>query len=431
MEISGNQNVSFSKYLKPKYIFTFSSLNYLQAGFSFLVSIFLARQLNKEDFGYFSYGMIFANTLYVIMQFGTDKTLVRDLVQLEKPNLIISSAAWLWLILGLCIVTSIYIWVIFFAGLNFKASLLVICCSALGFVRGMSPMPWFDFKGKANYHSIIILIDRCLFIGGTLAIIFFYKNERAVINVAIVQLISRTVALLIEWKFVANTTKLIIKPVYTFLKKIIKDNIWVWLAALGNLLMTQANQLILNKKFGPKELAVYGLSFQTIMLIRLLQTQILRLLTPTIAEVTNNVKKNPAEVKRKIFRYCLLMLALSSILIFIAYLFTPWFIDTFLGKSYHSAITVLNILYIWILLFGVAIIINQFLIGLRLQRFFFISTTLFGLLSILLAYLFVDKYKVMGAAISLLIAHACSIIFQLIVVLVFINKKDDIQKTLE
>ena len=62
--------MEFSKYLSPKYILTFSIANYLQSGISFLVTLLLARELGKEDFGYFSYGMVFANTLFIIMQFG-------------------------------------------------------------------------------------------------------------------------------------------------------------------------------------------------------------------------------------------------------------------------------------------------------------------------------------------------------------------------
>lgn len=414
--------MEFRKYLSPKYILTFSIANYLQSGISFLVTLLLARELDKEDFGNLSYGMVFANTLFIIMQFGTDKTLVRDLVQLKKPELAISSSSWLWLLLGSILLVGIAIWLIFFADLDYSTSFLVLLCSLLGFVRGMTPMPWFDFKGRANFHSLLLLIDRIIFLASVCCIIFLVHNEQAVIYAALAQLISRIFTLTMEWKYVISTCKLVIKPSFPFIQKILKENSWVWLAAIGNLLMTQANQLILNHSFGPSELAIYGFSFQVIMVIRLLQIQVLRLVTPSIAQLTLKVSKNPSLVKKKLFQYCSLNFLLSVVIIAPAYVLAPYLIKTFIGETYMGAVEVLNILFIWSLLFGIAIIINQFLIGLRQQRFYFISTTVFGLLSILLAIQFTEQYKAAGAAVSLLTAHFCSVVFQLIIVLRKINR---------
>ncbi len=418
--------MDFSKYLRPRYILTFSGLNYLQAGLSFLVSVFLARELGKEDFGHFSYGMIFANTLNVIMQFGTDRTLVRDLVQIDKPNLTISSAAWLWLAIGTILMLGVGTWAFFFSGLSYQTAIIVLLCSSLGFIRGMSPVPWFDFKGKANYHSLLMLIDRVLFIGGAVVLIFFLKNEQTVLYVCALQLSTRIISLALEWKFVAGSAQLIIKPAYFFIKKIIYNNTWVWFAALGNLLMSQANQLILNRQFGPQELAIFGLSFQIIMFIRLLFAQILRLVTPSIAQVTKQVATKPAIVKKKLLQYCGLNFIIGVAIVLPVYFLTPWLINNFIGVQYLPALPVLNVLYIWSLLFGMAIIINQFLIGLHKQRFFFISLLVFGLISLVLAELFIQEYKAMGAALSMLVSHFCAVVFQLVIVLRTIKKEGNV-----
>lgn len=421
--MQGKSITSFNKYLSVKYILSFSILNYLQSGISLVVSILLARELGREEYGYFAYGMVYANTLFIIMQFGTDKTLVRDLVQLDKPDIIISSAAWLWFILGVIITASVGVWAFFLSSLSQKSALIVLICSGLGFIRGMSPMPWFDFKGRANYHSLILLIDRVLFISATLAIIYFYKNEHAIITISLAQLITRVLTILLEYHFVASTAKLVIKPIYYAIKRIVVDNVWVWLGAIGNLLMTQANQLMIDGKFGVKELALYGFAFQVIMVIRLLQQQILRLITPAIAIITSNIQTKAKHAQKKLFQFCGLNVALSICIILPAYYLMPYFIAHYINKDFLGALPVLNVLYVWILLFGVAIIINQFLIGLRLQKFFFISTTVFGLLSLVLAEIFIGKYGSMGAAVSLLIAHACSVLFQLFVVLKKIKKE--------
>ncbi|HRI21264.1 MAG TPA: oligosaccharide flippase family protein [Panacibacter sp.] len=414
--------MEFSKYLKAKYIFTFSSLNYLQAGISLGVSVLLARHVSREDFGYFSYGMVFANTLNVLMQFGTDRTLIRDLVQLRKPDLVISSAAWLWIAAGAICEMGILVWLIFFSGAPDKSIELVLFCSLLGFVRGMTPSAWFDFKGKMNYQTAIMLLDRLLFLACMVIIIFFSEDKQAIFHAAIAQLICRMITLAMEWKFVFRTAQIALKPAGDFILLLVKENVWVWLAAIGNLLMTQANQFILNHKTGPKELALYGLAFQIITAIRLLQSQLLRLSSPSIAKFTENANGNGAETIKKLYSFCGLTLVLSLGVVVPTYFVTPYIIKTFIGGQYLSSLPVLNVLYVWSLLFGVAIIINQFLIGLRLQRFFFISTAVFGLLSLLLANIFTEKYGAIGAALSLLLSHFCSVIFQFVIVLRTLKK---------
>ncbi len=350
------------------------------------------------------------------MQFGTERTLVRDLVQLKKPDLVLWSTAWIWFICGSIIIFAVTVWTILFSGLDYKASLIVASCSFLGFARGMAPVAWFDYKGKANFQSIILVIDRVLFFISAAIIIFFLKNEKAIIYVSFAQLLCRLITLGIEWNFVLDTTQHIFKPVYYTIKELMRNNIWVWLAGIGNLLMTQINQLILNTKFGPKELANYGLALQIVTIIRLLQTQLLRLMAPSIAEVTAN-NKNAQQILKKIFRYCGLTFILTLCVILPLYLLSPYIILQFIGKDYLTAVPVLNVLYVWITFYGLALIISQFSLGLLLQRLSFISTSVFGLFSVILAHVFVNQYQSVGAALSLLISHFCSVLFLFFIVL--------------
>jgi len=408
--------LQYRKYLNFKYIFTFSAINYLQSGISFVVSILLARQLGKEDFGYFSYGLVFANTISTVMQFGTERTLVRDLVQLGKPDVVMWSAAWIWFVFGSLISIATAVWSFVFSSMDYKAALIVAYCSFLGFARGMAPIPWFDFKGKANCQSLILLFERILFFITAAILIFFLKNEKTVILISFIQLITRLLALAVEWKFVLRTSLHFFKPQYITTRKIIGENIWVWLAGLGNLLMTQANQVILQNKFGPKELANYGLALQVITIVRLLQIQLQRLTAPTIAEVTNG-KQNSANSLKALCQFSILSLTLTLFIIIPLFFLSPYLIEKFVGKEYLYSIPVLNVLYLWSLFYGVATIVSQFLLGFHLHRFAFISTGIFGLLSLLLAKVFVDKYQSTGAALSLLISHFCSVLFLLFILL--------------
>lgn len=412
--------MEFKNYFKVKHILAFSSLNYLQAGISFLISILLARYLGTEGYGTYAYGLIFANTLMTVMQFGTDRTLVRDLVQLKSPDLILSAATLIWFLVGLIGLIGITIWCVF-SDLNVLTAIVVVLCAISGFGQGLTVSGWFDFKGKMSLQSLYGVVGRLTFLIAIIIIMIFPSSYYTVIYIAAILLVSRMLSLMLEWRFVGRTANLAFKESFSFIKLILKNNIWVWWAAIGNLLMTQVNQFILTNKVGPSELAYYGIAFQSIMLIQILQQQINRLTAPSIADVTASETLDSDRVLRKLKKYCLTSFLSSALILFPLYLITPLIISTFLGDSYLPAIPVMNTLYIWSAFYGMALINNQFLIGLHKQRAYFQTTFIFGVISIFLAFILIDLYQAKGAALSLLIAHSASIIFQFVIVFRAIN----------
>lgn len=415
-----NKELSFSRYLNVKHIFTFSGLNYLQAGISFIASIYLARSLGADVYGHFALGLVFANTLLVLMQFGTDKTLVRDLVQLENPERTLSGTAILWFFLSIIGILGIGIWTFFVSDLSRVAAWVLMLCTLSGAAQGLTVEAWFDFKGKMSLHAVFAVIGRLIFLIGIAIILFFIQNQYAILWAAFLLLLSRIITLFLEWRFVLSSANLVLKEAVPRLKNIVRTNSWVWFAAIGNLLMTQANQIILKDLAGLKQLAYYSVAFQIIMLVRMLQRQIVRLVAPSIAQITNPNFKG--DIMDKFFRFCGMSFLASTAILLPLYFLTPFIVRRLLGEEFSPAIPVMNVLYVWVSIYGIALINNQFLIGFRKEKFFLKITLIFGVLSLILAYFFIKQFESLGGALSLLIAHSCSIIFQFVVVIKEIKK---------
>ncbi|MGK0390252.1 MAG: O-antigen/teichoic acid export membrane protein [Maribacter sp.] len=417
-------SVKFNKYLSIKSILSFSGLNYLQAGFSFLVTFVLARELGRLHYGYIAHGLVFANTVAVFIQFGFEKTLVRELVQLPNTKRTLIAASAIKFFLGLFTILSLFIWLNFVSSFDDLQIIIITLFILSGFIWGMSPKAWFDYKGKIHLNAVIALLDRLLYGGISLFLIFNIESIDAIVGVAIVYLCSRLFSSFLEWRYVAKSSPFSFNDLLDDIKGLIKENSWVWLAAIGNLMMTQLNQLMLEDKIGTGELAVYSFAFQIVMLVRLIQRQILRLSTPSIADAIINDSKS--EIQKKIFKYCLLVVVITAVVGIPVYIGAPYFIEHFVGEDFLPSIPVLRVLLIWIALFGVAVIINQFLLSYRLNKVFFITTVTFGLLSIVLANIFIDKYQAVGAALSLLIAHLGSILVQSFFVFQKIRKHEKV-----
>jgi O-antigen/teichoic acid export membrane protein len=414
-------NNNYSKYLSIKSVTAFSAMNYLQAGMSFLVSLLLARELGKEQYGLYAYAIVFANTFSILIQFGMEKTLVRDIIQLNRPAQLIISATVLKGIVSAVLIIPVLIWVWFVGGFSEPKNVVVTLAVLSGMLLGLSPKAWFDASGKIHLNAAMVLIERVFFLFCSISVIYLFKEINNVIVIVVSLLfVGRIIFISLEWGYVLRNIELDFKTLWQDINYLVYENNWVWLAVIGNLLMTQANQIILEGYEGVGELGLYGFAFQLIMLVRLLQSQVLRLTTPSIADVTSSKSKN--ELMYFLVKYCFLSLGLTLTLVIPLYFVAPIFISTFIGVEFLGSIPVLNILLVWTTLYAVALINNQFLLSFRLQKEFFYIAVSFGLLSLILAYILIPKYLALGAALSLLIAHSGSILVQFILVFKRINQ---------
>jgi len=267
----------------------FSFLNYSQAGISFLITILLARNIAKNEFGEYSYLIALTNILIVVMQFGTDKTLVRDLVQKPNSNNTLWSASIVWFLTGIFTIVSIYLWFSNSVSYNQVSGLLLIFL-LIGFLKGMTPILWFDFKRVMNLHAFFSVIERIIYL--SLIVLLFYVFEQPkLFYIAISIFTSRLLLFLYEWSYIIKNVPLKFEESIKNIKNILKNNYFVWFASIGNLAMTHFNQVILKEYTNTIQLAYYGLAFQFIMLLRLFQSQFLRLISPKIAVVTKKKVK--------------------------------------------------------------------------------------------------------------------------------------------
>lgn len=412
---------SYKNYLKPSSILKFSSLNYLQSFLSFGASILLARTIGKELYGNYALGLIFFNILSTINQFGSEKTLVRDLVQNDEPKSVLKAATYINLAVSVLTLSGVGIW-LFFQNMASENTAIVALFAIAGTCLGLSPIAWFDYQGRIHRQALLFALEKLLFFSAVCFILFVGKSGDLALQAAAAFFLCRLTIAVPEWLFVFRNFSGTSKKTNFYIKKLLFNNFWIWLAVIGNLLMTQANQLILRSASDTSQLASYAIAFQLIMLVRLLQRQLMRLMAPSIAELTNTVLENAKYVRKKMHRYYSLAAAVTIVLILPLFVLAPFLITTVAGNQYTDSIPIFQVLLVWISLFGVGLINNQFLIGFGLNRSYLLVTMTFGLLSLGLAFILIPKFGGVGAAMSLLLSHFGSIITQIAVVERFIQK---------
>ena len=416
------ENRLYTNYLKLSSILKFSSLNYFQSFLSFSASIFLARNIGKELYGEYALGLIFFNILSTIIQFGSEKTLIRDLVQKKEPKSVLKAATFINIFISLTALISIFIW-LYFQSISISGVAIITLFSFAGICLGLSPAAWFDYKGEIHFQALLLLVEKLFFLVSIFVILFFSKNSSlTAFYAALAFLVCRLACALKEWHFVFSDFEGESTKTLFYLKQILSNNVWIWIAVLGNMLMSQGNQLILKSDTSSSELASYAIAFQLIMMIRLFQRQIVRLMSPAIAELTKLGSNNMKFIRRRMHKYYFLSLISSLVLVIPLFIISPVLIKVVVGPQYLDAVPIFRILLIWISLFGLALVNNQFLISFNLNRTFLLITTFFGIISLFLSYSMIPIYQGRGAAISLLVSHYGSIFTQVFAVEIFIRK---------
>lgn len=412
---------SYKNYLKLSSILKFSSLNYLQSFLSFGASILLARTIGKGLYSDYALGLIFFNILSTVNQFGSEKTLIRDLVHEDEPKSVLKAATFVNIAVSFFTLSGVVIW-LSFQEISSVGATVVVLFALSGTCLGLSPIAWFDFKGRIHRQAVLFATEKLFYLLLVGVILFLSDRTVIALQAAIAFMVCRLLCATQEWRFVFQNFEGPSDQTWTYIKKLLSNNVWIWLAVVGNLLMSQANQLILKSDASAADLADYAIAFQFVMLIRLFQRQLMRLMAPYIADLTNLAANNLVNVRKKMHKYYGMVIALTIAFVLPLFMAAPLLITGIAGEQYAEAVPIFRILLVWISFFGVGLINNQFLIGFNLNRSFLIVTMSFGLVSLFLASTFVPLYQGRGAALSLLFAHCGSIIAQVLVVEVFINK---------
>lgn len=389
--------------------------NYGQAGISFLVNFWLARKLGATEYGVLGYGLLVGQICTIVIGYSSERTLVRDLVQSEDRNAMLSASLVLRGVMGLLVVGYCAVWALVSDSLGTKA-IPVLLCSCWGAFSALSARGWLDSQYQMHLHAAVQFAERAFYAGCAVVLVIFAYDRNYAIVAAACLLIARFISLLVEWGFALRTFKPRLGRFGENLKFLILQNSLILAAAIANLFMTHANQLQLERYFGTGELAAYAIAWQMILMVQLFQSQMVRLLAPRTAELTD-VANSTGAIRMVLLRYMVYMLIASGLLLLPVVLVAPWGIASFLNDEYMAAVPVLRVLALWALLYGPGLVLNQFLLGLRLQKTYFVITILSGGLALVLGQLFVPTYGAQSVAWVLLGCHTCSMAAQFVIVI--------------
>ncbi|MCF8070453.1 MAG: oligosaccharide flippase family protein [Desulfobacterales bacterium] len=398
-------------------------VNFLVAGLGFVTKVKIANTLGKADFGLFSYGLAIAAYGMVLIQFGLGRTLVRELIHFPKRQgqLVVSS-----LILRgfmFLLVTLILLFWKFFSqatsDLTWGVVLVVLGNSMLGLeLKGV-----YDSMGQFNRHAIYNLIQRCFYYLAVWLIIILAPKSFSVFSLGIFTIAAVIVYMVLQcnWAFKRidfNGTK---ESIFHNALVLAKGNLIIWFATLGSLSFGVINQIILKFYGGNESLGGYAAGWQIVVVATLFLSQISRIGNPAMARITKPGTSKKDKI-RFLVKYSSVMCLVVCPISLVTIVWPESVLRLIYRPEYASGADALRVMGIYLMLFSLGIVASQYVISAKLEKTYFTSIIVGGILSIASCLVLIPRLAGYGAALALLIGHGISMGLYLVAMIQHIRK---------
>lgn len=391
------------------------AFSYAAAATSFAIQFWLADTMSTLQYGLFATGLLVGNVMQVILVFGTDRTLVRDLVQSDEPSQVFVDSVALRLILVMVLLPICLVSFVLTAESK-QAAWTLVFGGSYGALLALTPMGWYDSRKKMHVQTFLTFIEKLIFAGIVAGAVIIAGVMISPVFAAGALFVAALVTILLQWLLIVKEVRSF-RPQIGFRREVhhqFKENLPVSIAAMGNLGMTHANQFILLSLAGKASLAHYSIPFGFVRVVRLFLAQYVRIFAPEIAAMTTDENIQTGAAQKCFLRHIFISFVAATAIGVAVFFAGRFAILNYLPK-YKPSIPILMALSLWCSVMGPAMVINRFLLCVRLEKYFFYSAVIFGLFAIALGCVLIPWLHGVGAALTLVISHALSAAFQAVV----------------
>lgn len=372
------------------------------------VGIYVARYLGPEQFGIYSYAAAFVTLFGTIARLGLDGIVVRDLVNHpQERDVYLGTAFWLKLVGALLALGLLAIAVQFTS--NNATTNLYIFIIASGLIFQSFDVVDFHFQSKvlSKYASIAKLIQLALSSMLKLYFIFIQADLFWFVLVSLVDQITLALSLVFAYwrqkignffgRFDLSTAKAMLR------------NSWpLILSGIAISLYMRIDQIMIKEMLGEKEVGLYSAA------VRLSEAWyfVPGIITASFFPAIVNAKKISQDLYHSRLQrlYTFLMWMAVAVAVPMTFI-SEWLVTLLYGVAFKEAGQVLMI-HIWagvFVSFGVAS--GSWYTIENLQRYAFYRTFAGVVINIVLNLILIQRYGLVGAAISTVIAQSMAALF--------------------
>lgn len=371
---------------------------------SLLVSIYLARELGPENWGYISYLLALVALLTPFSSLGLNAVVTRELVNSPHLESRIMVTTLLFRVVGgligmlLCLVA-----VIFLLGEESGRSLgLILALLVSGvFNAGRVVEFWFQSRMENRYVSMLRISLRLFFaVAKVIAVavhspmwlvVLIFAFELAFIGLGYVML------------FLVRGGKLPLGAFnFSYGWRLLKHSFWLILSAMAAVIYLKIDQVMLAKMQGDASVGIYSVAVQLSEVWFFFPTAFAAAVFPVLLK-TRNVDR--VRYEQQLQTICDLLLLAGLLLSLAVIVVSPWFIKLVYGTAYSDSAAVLSIHIFGAVLVFMRALVSKWLIAEHLLKYSFWSEGGGAIVNVGLNLLLIPKYGYFGAAIATIVAY--------------------------
>ena len=383
------------------------SINIVTAIVGFFTRVKIANVLGKEVYGDLSYAVAIGIYGLMFIQFGFEKSLVRELVHFpQRFGELVKASLALRLFLFLLFIGSLAAtWPFLFNNQAFSWGmfLMVLATSLAAFqLQGI-----YDAWREMWRHALCFLVERSAYFLLIWAVVLIPALTLSLNMVGAFAVLAVLTGLAMQYRWAMPRVDF--KPNKGFRPTVLflmRSNVWIWLAVLAGLSLEYLNQIILKRTCGSKALGGYSACWTIMQIATLFLNQVGRIGFASTARHTAP-DRTAAERLRFLTKYVLLMAGMGALIGLPCVLFSKEILLLFFRPEYVTAAGTLRILGFYPMFYGVYLVMLQYVISSRLQKSYFVVSVLVGILSAVLCGWLIPGLEGDGAALALLITVFC------------------------
>lgn len=369
---------------------------------NFFILIILTGYLGAKDFGLYSFAFSFTTLLLIFSNLGINTTIVKELAaDPSQKNELIGSTASTILIFSFFTIILINLlgW---FGNLSYYESVVLLLMSFYVIIDALSRYLISIFRAfeKMHYEAILILLEKIGLLVSSVAVMLLALNLTQLMWFFIlVSVVKTIVALVMLFK---NDIKLIFHIDFIKMRIIVKRSLPFALITFFISISMKIDVVMLKWMIGDEAAGIYSTSKRIFESLLFLPENISVALFPILAATHAKLDKEFYVIYKKALRYLVLLTIPIVIIIFV---YAPFIIQLLFDAEYYQAYIVLRWLSLAFGAISLRYLLNTMINSVGLQSKFSIVLIVSTVINVIMNYILIPNYFILGAAIATIISE--------------------------
>ena len=394
----------FMKYFKNTSWLFFEQI--IRMTVALFVGILVTRYLGPEKYGIFSYAQSFVGLFSIIATLGLDNIVIRELVKKQYATNDLLGTVFVLKLFGSFIVLIILAIAIQFTSNSYDTNIFIFIIGAATIFQTFNVFNFY-FQSKVESKYVVYAKMIALSISSILKILFILTNEPLIYFVYIVLFESFIVGMGLLYFFIKKSAINIF--IFTFQKEIaltlLKDSWPLIFSGMVVAIYMKIDQIMIKELMDAKSVGIYAVAARLSELWYFIPAAIVSSLFPAIIKYHENDK---IKFYKKLQQLYDLMVWMAIAIAIVISFFGTDLVQILFGKAYIESGNIL-IIHIWS---GVFVFLGfasgKYFIVKNLAKKSFYKSLLGAIINVILNYIWIKQYGIIGAAMATLAAQIFS-----------------------